>query len=232
MGGGWVLSPAVRHGEDRPEIHTADAAHHRRGIRRRGLGAGGQVGRLGRAQLRYDGRSVSLRTRHGRECAADFPELAAIAGHGGVEIHAEADAFLVALPDPGAVAIAGQRALRAHAWPGGSGLRVRMGVHTSSPSARPHGAGARAGRQLLETQDLLEGQAPAVCINALTLSTLPAHQSRRGHYGSSPRSSIAISSASGGRWPVSIIAAIDASSSSVRSRVSTPTGVGGRRCRR
>jgi bifunctional non-homologous end joining protein LigD len=33
-----------------------------------------------RAQLRYDGRSVSLRTRNGRECAADFPELAAIAG--------------------------------------------------------------------------------------------------------------------------------------------------------
>ena len=33
-----------------------------------------------RAQLRYDGRSVSLRTRNGRECSADFPELAAIAG--------------------------------------------------------------------------------------------------------------------------------------------------------
>ena len=33
-----------------------------------------------RAQLRYDGRSVSLRTRHGRECAEDFPELAEIAG--------------------------------------------------------------------------------------------------------------------------------------------------------
>ncbi len=32
------------------------------------------------AQLRYDGRSVSLRTRHGRECSGDFPELAAIAG--------------------------------------------------------------------------------------------------------------------------------------------------------
>jgi ATP-dependent DNA ligase len=32
-----------------------------------------------RAQLRYDGRSVSLRTRNGRECAADFPELAEIA---------------------------------------------------------------------------------------------------------------------------------------------------------
>jgi bifunctional non-homologous end joining protein LigD len=32
-----------------------------------------------RAQVRYDGRSVSLRTRNGRECSADFPELAAIA---------------------------------------------------------------------------------------------------------------------------------------------------------
>lgn len=35
---------------------------------------------VGRGQLRYDGRSVSLRTRHGRECSADFPELAEIAG--------------------------------------------------------------------------------------------------------------------------------------------------------
>lgn len=33
-----------------------------------------------RAQLRYDGRSVSLRTRNGRECSEDFPELAEIAG--------------------------------------------------------------------------------------------------------------------------------------------------------
>jgi len=33
-----------------------------------------------RAQLRYDQRSVSLRTRSGRECSDDFPELAAIAG--------------------------------------------------------------------------------------------------------------------------------------------------------
>ena len=33
-----------------------------------------------RAQLRYDGCSAAqLRTRHGRECSADFPELAAIA---------------------------------------------------------------------------------------------------------------------------------------------------------
>jgi bifunctional non-homologous end joining protein LigD len=33
-----------------------------------------------RGQLRYDGRSVLLRTRNGRECSADFSELAAIAG--------------------------------------------------------------------------------------------------------------------------------------------------------
>ncbi len=32
-----------------------------------------------RAQLRYDGRSVGLRTPKGRECSADFPELAEIA---------------------------------------------------------------------------------------------------------------------------------------------------------
>jgi bifunctional non-homologous end joining protein LigD len=32
-----------------------------------------------RAQLRYDGRSISVRTRNGRECSADFPELEAIA---------------------------------------------------------------------------------------------------------------------------------------------------------
>ncbi len=32
-----------------------------------------------RAQLRYDGRSVSLRTRNGRECSGDFPEMTEIA---------------------------------------------------------------------------------------------------------------------------------------------------------
>ena len=32
-----------------------------------------------RAQLRYNGRSVTLRTRNARECADDFPEPAAIA---------------------------------------------------------------------------------------------------------------------------------------------------------
>ena len=59
--------------------------------------------------------------------------------HGGVEVHADGDAFLVAFPDPGQAleaAIAGQCALRANAWPGGCELRVRMGVHTGSPRVR------------------------------------------------------------------------------------------------
>ena len=33
-----------------------------------------------RAQLRYDRRSVTLRTRNGRECSENFPERADIAG--------------------------------------------------------------------------------------------------------------------------------------------------------
>src|SRR5690349_9107603 len=32
-----------------------------------------------RAQLRYDGSAVTLRTRNGRECSDDFPELSDIA---------------------------------------------------------------------------------------------------------------------------------------------------------
>jgi bifunctional non-homologous end joining protein LigD len=32
-----------------------------------------------RAQLRYDGRAVTLRTRNGRECSADFPDVTNIA---------------------------------------------------------------------------------------------------------------------------------------------------------
>ncbi|MFL5859601.1 MAG: hypothetical protein ACJ780_02310 [Solirubrobacteraceae bacterium] len=32
-----------------------------------------------RAQLRYDGRAPTLRTRNGRECSSDFPELLGVA---------------------------------------------------------------------------------------------------------------------------------------------------------
>lgn len=53
-----------------------------------------------RAQLRYDGRSVSLRTRSGRECSADFPELAAIGGVLGKR-RVTLDGELVCLRDDG-----------------------------------------------------------------------------------------------------------------------------------
>lgn len=53
-----------------------------------------------RAQLRYDGRTVSLRTRDGRECSEDFPELAAIARKLGKQ-RVTLDGELVCLRDDG-----------------------------------------------------------------------------------------------------------------------------------
>jgi bifunctional non-homologous end joining protein LigD len=53
-----------------------------------------------RAQLRYDKRSVSLRTRSGRECSGDFPELVGIAGALGKR-RVILDAELVRLRDDG-----------------------------------------------------------------------------------------------------------------------------------
>jgi bifunctional non-homologous end joining protein LigD len=53
-----------------------------------------------RAQLRYDGRSVKLRTRHGRECWGDFPEIADIAGVLGKH-RVTLDGELVCLRDDG-----------------------------------------------------------------------------------------------------------------------------------
>jgi bifunctional non-homologous end joining protein LigD len=72
MGGGRVSSPAVRQREDQPRfippmLLTTGAVPE-------GDSWALEVKWDGcRVQLRYDGRSVSLRTRHGRECAADFP---------------------------------------------------------------------------------------------------------------------------------------------------------------
>jgi bifunctional non-homologous end joining protein LigD len=53
-----------------------------------------------RAQLRYDRRTVSLRTRAGRECSDDFPELAAIAKALG-DRRVTLDGELVCLRDDG-----------------------------------------------------------------------------------------------------------------------------------
>jgi predicted ATPase/class 3 adenylate cyclase len=55
------------------------------------------------------------------------------AGRGGVEVATEGDSFFVVFPAaPPAVAAAvhAQRALAAHAWPEGTEVKVRMGIHT------------------------------------------------------------------------------------------------------
>jgi class 3 adenylate cyclase/tetratricopeptide (TPR) repeat protein len=67
---------------------------------------------------------------------------AGLAGHGGREVDTQGDAFFVVFASPavcvGAVLVM-QRALAAHAWPGGERVRVRMGVHTGQASASPAG---------------------------------------------------------------------------------------------
>jgi class 3 adenylate cyclase len=55
---------------------------------------------------------------------------------GGTEIDTQGDAFFFSFPrarDAVAAAVDAQRALHDHDWPGGSELRVRMGLHTGEP---------------------------------------------------------------------------------------------------
>lgn len=56
-----------------------------------------------------------------------------LAAHGGEEVDTQGDAFFAVFSSPKACAAAVtemQQAIEAHAWPGGQGVRVRMGVHT------------------------------------------------------------------------------------------------------
>ena len=60
----------------------------------------------------------------------------ALAEHDGWEIDTQGDSFFVAFrraKDAVGAAVTAQRALAAHEWPGGSKLRVRMGMHTGEP---------------------------------------------------------------------------------------------------
>src|SRR5919109_5093243 len=66
----------------------------------------------------------------------------AFADHHGCEVDTQGDAFFYAFPrahDAVAGAVAGQRALAAHAWPEGSALRVRIGIHTGEPTVTGEG---------------------------------------------------------------------------------------------
>jgi class 3 adenylate cyclase len=56
----------------------------------------------------------------------------ALAAHEGREVDTQGDAFFAVFSSPrGCVAavLAMQRAIGDHAWPGGEGVRVRMGIH-------------------------------------------------------------------------------------------------------
>jgi class 3 adenylate cyclase len=56
--------------------------------------------------------------------------------HDGYEVDTEGDAFFVVFRsanDAAAAAVAAQKALAEHSWPGGNDVRVRMGLHTGEP---------------------------------------------------------------------------------------------------
>jgi WD40 repeat protein/class 3 adenylate cyclase/energy-coupling factor transporter ATP-binding protein EcfA2 len=75
-------------------------------------------------------RWAEVLTAHRRLLRATF------ARHGGVEIDTQGDSFFVAFSDASealAAAEEGQRALATYAWPDGTTVRVRMGVHTGEP---------------------------------------------------------------------------------------------------
>ena len=62
--------------------------------------------------------------------------------HMGEEVDNQGDSFLFAFSradQAAGAAIDAQRALAGHAWPAGSKLRVRMGIHTAEPSTSDEG---------------------------------------------------------------------------------------------
>jgi class 3 adenylate cyclase len=61
---------------------------------------------------------------------------------GGSEVDTQGDAFFYSFPrakDAVAGAVAAQRALAEHDWPGGGAVRVRMGLHTGEPTVGEEG---------------------------------------------------------------------------------------------
>jgi class 3 adenylate cyclase len=86
----------------------------------------GSTGLLERLGNRY----VEILGEHQRLLRVAFAQF-----HGR-EVATEGDAFFVAFAkasDAVAAAVAGQRALAGHRWPGGAALHVRMGIHTGEP---------------------------------------------------------------------------------------------------
>ena len=66
----------------------------------------------------------------------------AFAASNGREVDTQGDAFFYSFArarDAVAAAVAGQRALAEHEWPGGANVRVRMGLHTGEPAVGDEG---------------------------------------------------------------------------------------------
>jgi class 3 adenylate cyclase/DNA-binding CsgD family transcriptional regulator len=66
----------------------------------------------------------------------------AVTAGGGLEVGSEGDSIFGVFPSAGSAAgaaVEAQRALAAHAWPGGVELRVRMGLHTGEASLTEQG---------------------------------------------------------------------------------------------
>ena len=116
---------------------------------------------------------------------------AAWAAHGGTEMGTEGDSFFVVVPlpqrRPSPRQSQAQRGLAAYPWPGGEHVRVRMGIHTGSPSVHDDGyvgmdvhraariAGAAHGGQVVvseATAHLVRGDLP----DGVGLRDLGSHQ--------------------------------------------------------
>ena len=80
----------------------------------------------------------ALGERYGEVLAAHHRLLrAAFQAHGGCEFGTQGDAFFVAFAraeEAAAAAVSAQRALAGYPWPEGASVRVRMGLHTGTPS--------------------------------------------------------------------------------------------------
>jgi class 3 adenylate cyclase len=83
-----------------------------------------------------DGVYATVAADHRRIVRSAFGE------HGGTEIDTQGDAFFYSFlraRDAATAAVQAQRALRAHDWPEGKELRVRMGLHTGEPHVGDEG---------------------------------------------------------------------------------------------
>jgi DNA-binding NarL/FixJ family response regulator/class 3 adenylate cyclase len=144
------------------------------------------MGKLPTGSVTFLFADVEGSTAQQRERPSEYPDAVvllrrmlreAVAASGGVESDAVGDEFVAAFSTPGSgaeAALAVQRALRDASWPGNMRVRVRIGLHTGTPSLGDEGytgidvvrasriANAGHGGQILVSADTLAelGSAP------------------------------------------------------------------------